>query len=203
MPYDIIYIDSEPFALVDVSTPQSPYIIDNLDIGTSIHEIKAFNDYLFVAESSIYPYIFDISDPNSPLLAGYYNTTGIPYSMDISENLMYFADGFSIEILDCSEALPITETIVPDIPDKFQLHPLYPNPFNVNAEIRYSIAKAGEVNLTVFDVQGREVVVLESGYQQPGNHSFIWKAENIPSGIYFVRLAQNGDLKLQKVVLVK
>jgi hypothetical protein len=79
----------------------------------------------------------------------------------------------------------------------------YPNPFNATVRLDYSIATAGPVTLTVFDLTGREVSTLTSGMKDAGRHSISWTADNLPSGIYLARLSAGNVSHVQKLVLLK
>ena len=100
----------------------------------------------------------------------------------------------------------------PELPDEFVLSTPYPNPFNSRATVEFSLTQAGEVRLTVYDVTGREVQKLVNGYLSPGNHSAVWDAQGIASGVYFVQLTIGGNVPaaesrhhslVRKVMLVK
>jgi len=74
------------------------------------------------------------------------------------------------------------------IPLKFQLFQNYPNPFNPTTTIRFSIPHREHVTLKIFDVLGREVATLVNGELNPGEHSVVFDAKDLPSGMYFFRL---------------
>lgn len=67
-----------------------------------------------------------------------------------------------------------------------------PNPVRTGSKIKYSLAHDGAATLTLFDVTGREIAVLASGYQTAGNHMAIFDGSSLPAGIYYYRLA-TGD----------
>ncbi|MFC1547272.1 T9SS type A sorting domain-containing protein [Candidatus Neomarinimicrobiota bacterium] len=89
------------------------------------------------------------------------------------------------------------------IPNKFHLHPAYPNPFNPATTIRYDLPHAAPVTLTIYDLLGREVTTLVEAYTQPGAHEAIWDAGSLPSGIYIARLITPEFSKSIKMVLMK
>lgn len=64
----------------------------------------------------------------------------------------------------------------------------YPNPFNPTTTIRYSVPNAGMVSLRVFDMLGREVALIESGYKSAGRYEAVFDASRLASGIYVYRL---------------
>ena len=90
----------------------------------------------------------------------------------------------------------------------FMLRPNYPNPFNPSTRIEYEIPQSGEVEVNIFDIQGRLVRSLEKSQQRPGAHLIVWdgKSENgttAASGVYFCQVRFNGDLLTRKLALIK
>ena len=91
-----------------------------------------------------------------------------------------------------------------EIPDNFKLHQNYPNPFNSQTKIDYEILKSAFVNITVYDMQGKEIQSLVNGEKQIGKHSINFNAQNISTGIYFTRMSINGkSQKIIKMILIK
>ncbi|MBN2091175.1 FG-GAP repeat protein [candidate division KSB1 bacterium] len=79
------------------------------------------------------------------------------------------------------------------IPTKFYLYPNYPNPFNSSTLIRYALPYPAQVNLTIFNVLGQQVRVLQEGEKNPGHHTLVWNAKDhhnqlVSSGIYFAEI---------------
>jgi hypothetical protein len=88
-------------------------------------------------------------------------------------------------------------------PNRFNLDQNYPNPFNPSTTIKYSLAKEGLVTLKIYNMLGQEVATLVNAVKQAGNFSVEWNASNFSSGVYFYRLTQNDNVKVQKLVLMK
>jgi 3',5'-cyclic AMP phosphodiesterase CpdA len=83
-----------------------------------------------------------------------------------------------------------------------------PNPFNPATEMRFSLPRAGSVQVAVYDARGRMVAVLAEGEWPAGEHLLRWNGQDLqgqvlPSGIYFVRLAAGDTSMTQKVILAK
>ena len=83
-----------------------------------------------------------------------------------------------------------------------------PNPFNPSTTIRYSLEKGGNAELTVYDVAGRQIRTLVSGFVPEGEHRVTWNGQDdrgIPaaSGVYFYRLRTDGFVETRKMVLLK
>jgi len=90
------------------------------------------------------------------------------------------------------------------IPSEFGLYPVYPNPFNPTTNISFNLQSASNVNLSVYDVNGREVANLVNEYKPVGSYEVTFDASNLVSGVYFVRLTVDGGQSMvQKVVLMK
>jgi len=79
----------------------------------------------------------------------------------------------------------------------------YPNPFSDKTTIRYEIKEKGEVNLTLFDMFGKEVMQLVNKEQQSGMYNEQLEADNLPEGIYYCRLNAGGQSETVRLVLIK
>ena len=93
-------------------------------------------------------------------------------------------------------------------PDAFRLVGASPNPFNPVTSIEYEVPFEGPLDIGVFDVAGRRVATLYSGYHDPGTHTVTWngrddRGRGVASGVYFVRLAADGVEASRKVVLLQ
>jgi hypothetical protein len=91
----------------------------------------------------------------------------------------------------------------------FSLNNNYPNPFNPVTSIEYSVEKAGNVNITIYNIMGHKVTDLVSGHHLPGRqYSVTWNSNtqsNIPvsTGIYFYEMRSGDYVERKKMVLVK
>ena len=81
----------------------------------------------------------------------------------------------------------------------------YPNPFEQNATVRFSVEEAQRVTVTVYDALGREVSVLYADEVAAGQEEFVaFDAAGLPAGVYTVRLSGAADLQLSRqIVLTK
>ncbi|MCF7797887.1 MAG: T9SS type A sorting domain-containing protein [Lentisphaeria bacterium] len=91
-----------------------------------------------------------------------------------------------------------------NVPTDFKLHlSSYPNPFNPSTTIQFNLVSAGQVTLTVYDLMGREIQILNTGRLESGNHRINWDASTRPSGLYFVRLSTAQKHETRKIILMK
>jgi len=89
------------------------------------------------------------------------------------------------------------------IPEKFGLQPVYPNPFNPALTIPYGLTKDGQMTLKVYNLRGQLVETLMNTYALKGTYSVTWQPVNLSAGIYFIQLQSGSKTNLQKVVFVK
>ncbi|MBC7187471.1 MAG: T9SS type A sorting domain-containing protein [Calditrichaeota bacterium] len=79
----------------------------------------------------------------------------------------------------------------------------YPNPFNPSTTICFSLGHGEHVTLDVFDVQGREVATLVNGELSAGDHSVVFEAKGLSSGVYFYRLTAGTLVQQRKMIMIK
>ena len=89
------------------------------------------------------------------------------------------------------------------LPDHYSLNQNYPNPFNPVTTINFGLPKDAIVNLTVYNILGREVATLVNGVKEAGYHSVKWDASKLPSGIYIYRLKTDDFTGVKKMILIK
>lgn len=98
--------------------------------------------------------------------------------------------------------------IAPLLSETTELLAGYPNPFNASSTIPYTITNESQVKIVIYDLLGREVVVLRNEVQTPGQYTIIWRGKNqfgsnSPSGIYFVRFEAGAVKGTKKLSLVR
>lgn len=84
---------------------------------------------------------------------------------------------------------------------RYDLLQNYPNPFNPTTVIKYELASAGKVQLTVYNILGKEVATLVNQEKAAGQYTVEFDARNMASGIYFYKLT-TGNVTLSKKMLV-
>ncbi len=79
----------------------------------------------------------------------------------------------------------------------------FPNPFNSTTVIPYIISTGGPVTLEVFNILGQKVVDLDEGYQGAGSHTIQFRADKLPTGIYFYRLHGTALSLTKKFMIIR
>ncbi len=88
-------------------------------------------------------------------------------------------------------------------PLTFKLEQNYPNPFNPSTTIKYFIPESGNVNLTIYDINGRKIRILEHGYKTRGYHKVNFDGYGLSSGIYYYRLVVGKNILTRSMLLVR
>lgn len=88
-------------------------------------------------------------------------------------------------------------------PTEFALAQNYPNPFNPETTIAYTIPKQAHVNLTIYDVRGKELSTLVDEEQSAGRHTAAFDASQLNSGVYVYALTFENQNVMKKMTVLK
>lgn len=88
-------------------------------------------------------------------------------------------------------------------PANFSLLCAYPNPFNPETVISFELRDASLVEMSVYDISGREVARIVDGFKPAGVHEVIFDGSELASGVYFARLTAGSFNQVRKLLLVK
>lgn len=111
------------------------------------------------------------------------------------------------------DANTVTEPLITSVensllsPKEFTLSQNFPNPFNPSTKIQYTLMKAVQVSLKVFNVVGLEVAELVNSRQEAGSYNVLFNTNtrslNLSSGVYFYRLETGSFVSTRKMILMK
>ncbi len=106
------------------------------------------------------------------------------------------------------QALIVGSETAGELPTRIELDGNYPNPFNQSTTLSYGLPAAGEVMLRVYDVLGREVAQVNTGFQSAGSNRFDFNGASLAPGLYLYRLQMTAGGKEQvsevgRMVLVR
>ncbi|MBK6773574.1 MAG: T9SS type A sorting domain-containing protein [Ignavibacteria bacterium] len=101
----------------------------------------------------------------------------------------------------------LANEVIVGAPEKFSLSQNYPNPFNPSTKINYDLPFDANISLKVYDMTGKEVSKLESGYKTAGYYIVEFNASSLSTGLYVYRMTaeSNGQsyASEKKMVLIK
>ncbi len=113
-------------------------------------------------------------------------------------------------IINADEAVKMAESLAgplssstTELPTETALLGNYPNPFNPETTIRYTLPQTGKVHLAVYNLLGHEVAVLVDESKPAGHHATRFDAGNLPSGAYLYRLQTQDRIVAKTMILVK
>jgi len=199
-------------------------------IPTDGSTISIYVDGQFAGHPTYNQYREDIAT----LLPGYTNSNGAGWEIDLTSFGLDLAthvitvryengSGGSSKVLNSDEATVMSQYFIVDstvppsdvenlkdtLPGQIILHPVYPNPFNPSTKILYQLNQPSRVDLTIFDLRGRQVRSLLSGHSKDaGIHEMEWQGLNdsgirVSSGVYFLILKSESRMKTQKILLIR
>lgn len=90
-----------------------------------------------------------------------------------------------------------------ETPTNFKLGQNFPNPFNPSTRITYSLPFDSKVLLTIYNIIGQEIKVLEEVNKKAGSYSIYLDATGLNSGVYIYKFAAGGYVQTRKMILAK
>jgi len=195
-------------------TMTAKVILDGVTKGTVYDSVYAFvnNEIRGIGSGEVYPptqtFVF--------LLTVYSNVTK-------GETVSFkYYDSAKKKYYPCNETVPFTSDMrVGTAPDPFELNALttsviedenvvkepeihvYPNPFEHNLNIDYSLFGETHVRVTIFDTFGKTVRILVNEKQEPGDYSIKWDTDLPSAGTYFIKFETGRRQKILKAVLMR
>jgi hypothetical protein len=148
---------------------------------------------------------FDYGATWSDYTAGFPGLGIVDVRISSYDDLIYVLSGFN--------GVYTRESIFVGIDDRdgsqataFTLHPNYPNPFNPETVLPFTLNQAAGVELAIYNVLGQRVRSLYRGIYPAGSHQLRWDARDdngneVASGVYFLQLTVENQVALKKMVL--
>jgi hypothetical protein len=162
------------------------------------------SNYTTIAEATFSGALVQLHD----LPIGVTSISGIGLDCDNNEGWVGSTDGevYHLGNMPCGMATTIEE--IENVIQTYKLFAGYPNPFNPETRIRFSIPGMQPVSMAIYDVLGNLVNVLVDGPIPAGTHEVVWNATNqdggkVPSGTYFCRLQAGSFTGTTKLLLVR
>ena len=128
------------------------------------------------------------------------NKTEIIIIQPNSEKILSTFDQYMIEEIIVMNSNEIIDVHQPYI---FNLGQAYPNPFNPTTNIDFSIPNDLHVTIKIFDLNGRLITTIAEKYYTAGYHTVRWNANQLASGVYFVKMITDDYIGKQKLMLLK
>jgi predicted nucleotidyltransferase len=89
------------------------------------------------------------------------------------------------------------------LPAEYELNQNFPNPFNPNTTIRFSLPQTTQLKINLYNMLGEQVATLAEGMYEAGYHKVVFNTSSLPSGTYIYRLESNDFVQVKKMILLK
>jgi hypothetical protein len=172
---------------VDSSYYSTLHVLNGQD-GTAIWSSLEMQGYM------VGPYLGDLDNDGT---------------VEIMFNLYdYKNENYTLQVYSYSGTTNSIVNPIMDLPGDFTIGPNYPNPFNPSTTIPVSLPRRMRVDITVLNVNGKEVANILQGELAPGRYKFSWIGQDhlgrtLPSGIYYYRITTDRGTKVRPMVLLK
>jgi len=125
-----------------------------------------------------------------------------------SINITHNANGSPHTVALSGTGSPVSDFDETSLPAVTALSGNYPNPFNPETTIRFSLARPNKVTISIYSINGQLVKSLVNGSYDIGNHSVIWNGLDdighpVSSGVYFYRMTTSEYTAVRKMLLLK
>ena len=212
---------------IDLHLPDENVIVlgDLNDVLTDVYENNVFQtilddeiNYLFadieIANGSnsgwsypSWPSHIDHIFITNELFDSFGNNSSMIQTIEIDN---YMDGGFNAYDEIISDHLPVALMLAYDLdlidnvmlPQNYYLTN-YPNPFNPTTIISYKISEKGQVNVSIYNMNGQLIDQLVNQEMIPGSYSVTWNTSHVSSGLYFYKLAAGNQTITKKMLLLK
>jgi hypothetical protein len=150
--------------------------------------------------------VFDLTDPSQPNLIRTFKSNYATIDMKISNNLLYTANEYAgMHIFDLNANVGIEEPL--PIAPMLSVSS-YPNPFNPQTTIAYTLPMKGHVELNIYNVRGQLVRHLVDENNLEGTHTVVWNGKDdqnrdIASGMYVYKISCGTKQMSGRMMLLK
>ena len=169
--------------------------------------LEFFGNYYYDVYDNITDTTISISGNNLDDLLGGLNISETPLNWYVMANDEdYSVSSDTGEFVLSRSLLDVLDDS--SIPTVFTLHQNYPNPFNPVTTLRYDLPENSFVNITIYDILGREVRTLVNKTQEAGFKSIIWDTTNdygkpVSTGVYLYKIQSGEFVQVKKMVMMK
>jgi PKD repeat protein len=204
---DILFLDEITVVEGAISTCDADFTI--VQDSTNLFNYTVYNNS---SSGGAYSYLWDFGDSTTSTLqypTHNYSWSG-PFQLCVTVTDTSGCYDMHCDSLNAGHAsVGLTLTVVPPmITGVKEIKPVngltfYPNPASSNTTISYNINEEAIVELSVFDLIGNSVMLIDKGSKQPGNHQLTWDANGLSSGMYLLQLRTGDQLTTKKIIITK
>jgi hypothetical protein len=194
--------------IFNISNPNDPVITDSVKphLTTSVvaNPLIIGHHLVFADDSWNELFTYDITNIENPVFVSSMRINAETYRMAYYHDVIFCsADQYGMLVIDAPYVVSV------DDPDKkvdiMDYMGIFPNPFTSALSINYELESADIVTIELFDIQGRKVSTLLKAYQDGGMHHINLNGKNndteeIPPGMFLIRINYNGRIETRKII---
>ena len=167
-------------------------------------------DFIFISEGILHQNIINYIDSSYTT----FGNDGQHFNLSINSGINNaIADETALALFNASDHLPVyldfninrnqSNVKIANTLSTFKLNQNYPNPFNPTTTISFELSQSAKIKLSLLNLLGKEICIIETGEYGEGNHSILFNGSNLSSGIYFYKLETEGFIKYKKLIILK
>ncbi len=175
----------------------SGWAVDNVTMGADTNNRALLGYNLYMDGTAV--------NGDTPITETTYTQTDIPAGNHVWVVTAVYTTGESVP----SNVFQGTVGTSPNqLPAVTKLNGNYPNPFNPETNISYSVSKPAKVTLTIYNLKGQKVRTLVNDYQQAKNYSVVWNGKDdngrtVANGVYLYKLKVGKYTATKKMIMMK
>lgn len=188
--------------ILTIENPSDPVLVSAVTTIGYVNDVAISDTLMFTAEDSAGVSVFSIANIEFPYFIANYDTPRRAKGIFARGRYVYVGDAGSFLILLLDDG---TTGIDDDRlnPVHFSLESVYPNPFNPEAAIEFSLSENARMTLEVYNVIGERIDLVFDRKFEAGVHTVTWNGRAFPSGVYFFKLKGDGVSSTIKATLLK
>jgi len=178
-------------------------LVSSIDALEYANAAKYIDGVLFIAENYSGVSEWDLSTMETPVYIRSLKSPGKAINLDYFEGKLYVADYYGVTVFEPAaeeRAYNNHSDLASNGPGKITS---YPNPVNGSANISFEIKSPGRVDVSLYDLLGRKVKAVYSGYLYAGKQSVTWNSSDVASGCYFVKVNAFDYSSAGRVTVIK
>ncbi|MBN8545010.1 MAG: T9SS type A sorting domain-containing protein [Ignavibacteria bacterium] len=200
----------DAFSIWTAADSDNPLPVELVNFSASVTGIKVFLNWETKTEIMNAGFEVERKTPGSQwqkiaFIEGHYTTNSPKYYSFTDQPSVNGTVFYRLKQIDTDGSFEYSAEIKVEfgLPTEFALYQNFPNPFNPETVISYAMPVTGEVNISIYNALGERIITLADGVQEAGNYKVSFKAENLPSGLYFCRMTSGKFTSTRKMMLLR
>ncbi len=176
-------------------------LISRIQTGGKAYDCELKGNRIYIAEGDSGITVWDISWGEQPRYIFKYQTAGRVQDLAFLGDRLYAADFYGVSVFDpVEDAYPEQRFADDDVPREIIL---FPNPSREGATVKFELETPASVSVNLYDILGRKVRRLHSGFLQSGEKMINWDNHGLPAGCYFVRISGENFAATKQITIIK